>query len=84
MCPPMAFAITYTETCMIRAPLEILLSDLTLSPVLATTVFVIACWAGYRYRTVWKADGPAWTLWIYGLVAGTCLLALGFIPVVEG
>lgn len=56
------------------------MSDLTLTPALATLIFVTACWGGYQYRRVWKADGPVWKLWIYGLIAGACLLVVGFLP----
>lgn len=52
-----------------------------LSPAVATVLFVIAVLAGTRYRSVWKAEGPAWQLWLCGLVAGVCLLILGFVPV---
>lgn len=55
--------------------------DLTLSPVLATALFVIAVIAGYRYRATWKAEGPRWALWLYGAVAAVCLLTVGFLPV---
>jgi len=56
------------------------LSDLTLTPAGATVLFVIACLAGYRYRTVWKMEGPRSHLWLFGLVAAGCLLVLGFVP----
>lgn len=59
------------------------LSDLVLSPVSATLLFVIACFAGYRYRTVWKTEGPRSQLWLYGLIAAVSLLVLGFLPVVS-
>ncbi|MEM1300182.1 MAG: hypothetical protein AAGH68_12995 [Pseudomonadota bacterium] len=55
-----------------------------LSPLLATGIFVIACWAGYGYRRVWKAEGPKWQLWVYGLLAAGCLLTVGFVPVTSG
>lgn len=51
-----------------------------LSPALATTIFVIACLAGYQYRRTWRAEGPIWKLWVYGLIAAICLLTVGFIP----
>lgn len=54
--------------------------ELALSPVLATGIFILACWGGYQYRRVWKADGPTWKLWVYGVLAGASLLAVGFIP----
>jgi hypothetical protein len=55
-----------------------------LTPVSATLMFVTACLAGYRYRAVWKAEGPSWQLWLFGLVAAGCLLTLGFVPMAEG
>ncbi|MEC7764937.1 MAG: hypothetical protein VX874_23740 [Pseudomonadota bacterium] len=54
--------------------------DLTLTPITATILFVIACIAGYGYRRVWKAEGARWKLWAYGLVAAGLLLTLGFVP----
>ncbi|MEM7055968.1 MAG: hypothetical protein AAF557_00130 [Pseudomonadota bacterium] len=54
--------------------------ELVLSPALATVIFVVACWGGYQYRRVWKVEGPSWKLWIYGLLAGGCLLIVGFLP----
>ncbi|MEM1050323.1 MAG: hypothetical protein AAGL24_29495 [Pseudomonadota bacterium] len=59
-------------------------SELMLTPVVATALFVLAVLAGYRYRRVWKSQGPKWQLWLFGLVAATCLLALGFIPLEVG
>lgn len=55
-------------------------ADLSLTPAIATGLFVLAVLAGYRYRRVWKSEGPAWRLWVFGSIAATCLLALGFIP----
>ena len=54
--------------------------ELALTPVTATLLFVVACLAGYRYRSVWKAEGPRWQLWVFGLVAAVALLTLGFLP----
>ncbi|MEM6480240.1 MAG: hypothetical protein AAF922_00030 [Pseudomonadota bacterium] len=51
-----------------------------LTPVIATAIFVLACLAGHRYRKVWKAEGPRWQLWVWGLAAALCLLTLGFLP----
>ena len=51
-----------------------------LTPPLATVLFVIACFAGYRYRNVWKAEGPRWQLWVYGTLAAAMLLVLAFTP----
>ena len=56
-------------------------SPLTLSPLMATSLFVIACLAGYRYRSVWKAEGPRGQLWIFGLIAAVILLVLGLVPI---
>ncbi|MEO0975480.1 MAG: hypothetical protein AAFX85_20510 [Pseudomonadota bacterium] len=54
---------------------------LTLTPLTATGVFVLACLAGFRYRRVWKQGGPAWQKWLFGVTAGGCLMALGFLPI---
>lgn len=54
--------------------------DLFLTQTSATALFVIACLAGYRYRHVWKAEGPTWQLWIFGLIAAGALLVLAFVP----
>lgn len=56
-------------------------AELTLSPALATLIFCITCLAGHRYRHVWKSDGPTYQYWLFGLIAGCGLLALGFIPI---
>ncbi|MEO0386130.1 MAG: hypothetical protein AAF281_01180 [Pseudomonadota bacterium] len=56
------------------------MSDPTLTPTIATTIFVLSCLAGYQYRRVWKAEGPVWQLWIFGLVAACGLAVLGFVP----
>lgn len=56
------------------------LAGLTPSPAAATVLFVAAVLAGHRYRKVWKAEGPVWQLWLYGLVAAGCLLTVGFVP----
>ena len=53
---------------------------MTLSPAIATGMFTIAAVAGMRYRAVWKAEGPRWQLWLFGLVAAVCLLVVGFVP----
>ncbi|WP_420548063.1 hypothetical protein [Curvivirga sp.] len=54
----------------------------TLTSLSATIIFVIACLAGFQYRRVWKAEGPKWQLWLFGLIAAACLLIVGFMPVV--
>ncbi len=56
------------------------MSGFVLNPALATALFVIACLAGVSYRRVWKAEGPRFQLWFFGIVAAGTLLALGFIP----
>ncbi len=58
--------------------------ELTLSPASATVLFVVACLAGYRYRSVWKAEGPRWQLWVFGLIAAVLLLVLGLTPLTGG
>ncbi|SDG55995.1 hypothetical protein [Alloyangia pacifica] len=58
--------------------------ELTLTPASATVLFVIACLAGYRYRSVWKAEGPRWQLWVFGLIAAVVLLVLGLTPLTGG
>lgn len=54
--------------------------EFSLTPFSATILFVIACLAGYKYRRVWKAEGPRWQLWLFGIIAAACLLYLGFVP----
>ena len=56
------------------------MTGLELTPAVATVLFIIACLAGMRYRTVWKAEGPRWQLWLFGMVAAVCLLTVGFVP----
>ncbi len=58
------------------------LSALSLSPTWATLIFCLTCLAGYRYRYTWKIEGPRLHYWIYGLVAASGLLILGFIPII--
>jgi hypothetical protein len=53
---------------------------LVVTPLWATLLFVVACVAGHQYRRVWKAGGPAWQAWLFGLLAGACLLTLGLVP----
>lgn len=60
-----------------------MLLPLALTPVTATLIFVLGCLAGYQYRRTWKAEGPRWKLWLYGVVAAAALLTLGFVPMVE-
>ncbi|MEM8916066.1 MAG: hypothetical protein AAGC83_09525 [Pseudomonadota bacterium] len=58
--------------------------QLTLSPLMATGIFMLACWSGYQYRRVWKMHGAHWKLWTYGLLAAGCLLTVGFVPLSVG
>lgn len=51
-----------------------------LTPAGATALFVVACLAGYRYRRVWKSEGPRWQLWLFGGIAAAGLLILAFVP----
>ena len=53
---------------------------LYMTPAVATAIFVAAVLAGYSYRRVWKAEGPAWQLWLFGSIAAVCLLIVGFLP----
>ncbi|QHQ35047.1 hypothetical protein [Algicella marina] len=55
-----------------------------LTPPVATAIFVLACLAGYRYRHVWKAEGPRWQLWLFGAAAAVALLVLAFVPLQTG
>ncbi len=56
------------------------MTDLTLTPVLATAIFTLSCLAGYRYRGVWKAEGPRWQLWLFGTLTAAGLLTLALVP----
>lgn len=47
----------------------------------ATIFFVLGCLAGYQYRRVWVKEGPRWKLWLFGIIAATCLAVVAFIPV---
>ena len=58
--------------------------EFALTPAWATALFVLAVIAGYRYRRVWKAEGPTWQLWVSGIIAAGCLLILGFVPLDTG
>lgn len=57
-----------------------LASHLTLTPLTATGLIFLAVLAGNRYRRVWKAEGPRWQLWLFGLLAALALLTLAFVP----
>lgn len=56
------------------------MSDFALTPLVATVVFVLSCLCGHSYRRVWKADGPRWQLWVFGLLTASGFLLLGFVP----
>ena len=55
-------------------------NQLVLTPDIATVLFVLAVFAGHRYRRVWKTGGPAWQAWLFGAIAATGILILGLIP----
>lgn len=57
-----------------------LASQITLTPLIATILIFLAVLAGNRYRRVWKAEGPRWQLWLFGLIAALALLTLAFVP----
>ncbi len=56
------------------------MTELTLSPTIATLIFVAACLSGYQYRRVWKAEGPRYQYWLFGLLAAAGLMIVGFVP----
>ncbi|MEM6303923.1 MAG: hypothetical protein AAF744_04340 [Pseudomonadota bacterium] len=56
------------------------MSGATLTPLTATAIFVAAVFFGYRYRATWKEEGPAWLLWVYGVLTAVGFLVLGFTP----
>jgi len=58
----------------------LLASQITLTPFIATILIFLAVLAGNRYRRVWKAEGPRWQLWLFGLIAAAALLTLAFVP----
>ncbi len=57
---------------------------MTLTPMTATVIFFLTCIAGYKYRAVWKAEGPRYQYWVFGIAAAVGLLVLGFIPMASG
>ena len=57
-----------------------LASQITLTPLIATILIFLAVLAGNRYRRVWRAEGPRWQLWLFGLIAAAALLTLAFVP----
>ncbi|MBC6442864.1 MAG: hypothetical protein GDA53_07040 [Rhodobacteraceae bacterium] len=60
------------------------MSTFELAPLSATILFVAAVLAGTSYRRVWKTRGPRWQLWIFGIIAALCLLAVGLLPLRTG
>jgi hypothetical protein len=68
------------ETRPLLRLLEKNVPDFSLTPGIATAIFVLTCLAGHRYRKVWKAEGPVWQLWAFGLCAALGLAILGFVP----
>lgn len=60
------------------------MANVTLTPLLATTIFVLACLCGYQYRRVWKQEGPRWQLWFFGVLTAAGLIVLGFVPLDAG
>ncbi|MCH2096285.1 MAG: hypothetical protein MK160_14400 [Rhodobacteraceae bacterium] len=54
--------------------------DISLTPALATVIFVLSCLCGHRFRRLWKDEGPQWQLWVFGLLAAAGLSILGFVP----
>ena len=56
------------------------MTNLELSPALAVTIFVAACICGVQFRRVWKTEGPRWQLWLWGVLAASGLLTVGFVP----
>jgi hypothetical protein len=63
---------------------NLLVSEIVLSPLFATVMFIGACLAGHSYRRVWKADGPRWQLWVFGLTAALLFGLVAFLPVRAG
>jgi len=58
--------------------------EIQLTSAVATAIFVLAVVAGFSYRRVWKAQGPRWQLWLFGLTAAICLMIVGFVPLRVG
>jgi hypothetical protein len=56
------------------------MADLILTPLTATIIFVLVCLSGYQYRRVWKAEGPRYQYWVFGILAALGLCILGFVP----
>lgn len=55
-------------------------SQMSLTPFLATMIFVLGVLAGTQYRKNWKLEGPAWKSWVFGSVAALCLIIVAFVP----
>ncbi|MEM9422563.1 MAG: hypothetical protein AAF986_08670 [Pseudomonadota bacterium] len=53
---------------------------MTLPPLIATLLFVVAIVSGYQYRKVWKQEGAAWKAWLFGSVAGGALMIVALVP----
>ena len=49
---------------------------MTLPPITATGKIILSCLCGHRYRRVWKAEGPQWQLWLFGLLAALGMTTL--------
>lgn len=60
------------------------MSDFTLTPIIASVIFAISCLCGHHYRSVWKAEGPRWKLWVFGGIAAAGLVILAFVPLQPG
>ncbi len=56
------------------------MTDIVLTPPIATLILVVTCLAGFQYRRVWKAEGPRYQYWVFGILAATGILVLGFVP----
>ncbi|MDV7145302.1 hypothetical protein R3X27_21675 [Tropicimonas sp. TH_r6] len=56
--------------------------SLTLTPLIATALFVLLVLSGRGFRQTWKAQGPNWQrkAWAYGVPALAAFLALALIP----
>ena len=59
---------------------NVFVGDWILTPPIAVAIFIAACLSGHRFRRVWRAEGPTWQLWCWGLLAAAGLLILGFTP----
>ncbi|MEM1147805.1 MAG: hypothetical protein AAGA72_00905 [Pseudomonadota bacterium] len=53
---------------------------MSLSPLIASALFVAAILSGYQYRKVWKREGPTWQAWLFGILAGGLLLIVALVP----